>query len=199
MTDFPSDKVAARLQYPLSVGFVLDGSQSMEKFFSSAKNFAVAYFNEKAGSNNITSVGVVVSSAEPLVAVPMSSPSPKGQFDNNVNDIEFPGKPGGNLDVALKMASSSFFQQDTNANEILVIVTDGVHSGNREALFEQARELHRRGISVYAIGLGEQYDYDVLRSVAGDENRVRIVGSGDQLSMRSFVKEISEFTKATQG
>ena len=171
----------------------------MEKLFSSATEFTVAYFNQKVERNNITRAGVVVSAAEPFANVLMSASSPKSQFVQDVNDIAYPGTKGGNLDLALKLISSSFFKKDANANEILVIVTDGVHSGNREALFEQARQLHRRGVSVYVIGLGDKYDYEVLRGVAGDGNRVRIVRSGDELSNPSFVKEISEFTRATPG
>ena len=171
----------------------------MENLFSSATAFTISYFKRKAERNNITRAGVVVSATEPFSAVLMSASSPKSQFVQDVNDIAFPGTKGGNLDLALKLVSSSFFQRDANANEILVIVTDGLHSGNREALFNQARQLRRRGVSIYVIGLGNKYDYEVLRGVAGDGNRVRILRSGAELSNPSFVKEISEFTRATPG
>lgn len=170
----------------------------MEMYFESAKKFAISYFKAKSGSSNVTEVGVVVSSVEPFVAVPMSAPG--NRFTQNVNDIAFnSAKKGAQLGSALKMASSSFFQRNPIVNEILIIITDGVHSGDREILFEQAREFHQRGVSIYVIGLGEDYDFDVLRRVASDEERVRLVPSADGLSDPSFIKEFAQATRATPG
>ena len=190
-------KVAARLQYPINIGYVLDGSESMKDYFDSTKEFSLAYFIEETGSNNITNVGVVLSSAEPILAIPMSPPSPKSKFIDGFDNMKYPGKTG-RLDSALKMAADSLFQQD-KANEILIVITDGVQVNQREALFEQSRELHRRGVSVYVISIGEVCDFDVLRNIAGDEKRVRLLESGEELTRAKFVKEFAESTRGTQG
>jgi von Willebrand factor type A domain. len=169
----------------------------MKQFFPAVKEFALSYFVEETTSNNISNVGVVLSTADPILAIPMSPPSPKDKFIQAFDDMKYPGKIG-RLDKALKMAGSSLFKEDSNADGILVIVTDGVQAEKREALFEEARALQLRGISVYVVGIGD-YDYDVLRKLASGEERVKLVSDTEVLKSTSFVRGFAESTKGTPG
>ena len=189
--------MAKRIQSPVDIGYVLDGSQSMQPYFTAVKEFALSYFVEKTSSSNVSNVGVVLSTADPILAIPMSPPSPKSKFIQAFDGMKYPGKAG-RLDKALKMAGSSLFKEDSSVSGILVIVTDGVQMEQREAVFEEARALHLRGISVYVVGVGD-YDYDALRRLASGEERVRLISNVEELKSTSFVREIAESTIGTSG
>jgi len=116
---------------------------------------------------------------------------------------------GGNtrIDMALKLANTKVFTKENgvrdHAQKIIFLLTDGQQSSpNLYDPGEQALALRKRGVKIYAIGVGIEINKAELNSITGDPSKVFYQNTFDELLNEDFVLRITEAecksTPATQ-
>lgn len=166
----------------------------MEEFFNLAKEFVSSYIVEISDARNVTGVGVIVSSTNSEMAIPLRPVTPIETLLSSIRGIKYRGQAG-HLEKALTEAKNSLFKANGPPSKILIVITDGVQVDKREAIYEASRALHRTGVLVYVIGMGKT-DYGVLRELAGGEQQIYVP---ENLTSALFVKEMARTTQGNPG
>lgn len=78
---------------------------------------------------------------------------------------------GTRIDLGLSAGQRVLADRRAGSAPVLVLLTDGRPSTTTANVRQAAESAHAAGITVYAIGLGQDVDAELLRYVAGDEGR----------------------------
>lgn len=186
--------MASAFTQPTQIGFILDGSAGMKEFFSAMKEFTRSYITEITKMRNVTGVGVIISSKSPELSIPMRQVDLAGSLLSSIQSITYPGGAG-SLESALLMSKEALFKSNTPPSKILIVITDGLQTNNREAIHEAARNLHRNGVLIYGVGMGNA-DFGLLREISGSEKRVKLP---QDLMSAVFIKEIARTSRGNPG
>ena len=77
------------------------------------------------------------------------------------------------------MCDQAHGDRDRIAN-ILIVVTDG-RSNNKQSTLQQAAELHKSNLNVFAVGVGSNLDHSELEAIASKPRNVFTVTNFDAL------------------
>ena len=80
---------------------------------------------------------------------------------------------GTHIDLGLLTALEELGSERRIADNVpvMVLLTDGIHTGTAGAELDAARRVREAGVRVYTIGLGADVDEPTLREMAGDPAR----------------------------
>lgn len=157
------------------VVFVIDGSTSIgEKSFILGKNFIADYISGFNIGPAATRVGVITFGTNVTVNLELQDSGIIG-LDKTVEKIKAIQLPGGGTKTGQGVkALTTLFQTQgrlgqADLKSVGFILTDG---RSQEPPGEYARIARDLGITLYAIGIGEEINEEELISIAGDKERV---------------------------
>jgi Mg-chelatase subunit ChlD len=97
---------------------------------------------------------------------------------------------GTQIDRALRAAvnelRSARHRRDNRA--VVVLLSDGYHNGDPRAVVAVADEARAAGMTVFAIGLGQEYDGGLLRAIAGP---YRFYDAPDGAALAAIYRQIA--------
>eukprot|EP00795_Rhopilema_esculentum_P006789 gene6789-12360_t len=201
----PPDEKSNLCREAVDIGFVIDSSKSIKKFYSKEK-FFVQRVASAAGFNKGSRAGVVLFSSGSYVKMLVPFTNNIGQFRNDVDKLPLYGYQT-RIDKALKVAGEDLFAEKSgdrpNVKDILVLVTDGKqtppaggYDGKNEIVVEpedEARLLRNRNITIYAIGVGGAVNQTQLELITGSPNQVYMLKRFDELVTDEFIKNLTVF------
>ena len=106
--------------------------------------------------------------------------------------------PGTRVDLGLAEARRALEAgARSDALPVVVLLTDGFQNGSPSPVLEEAAALQAAGVEVFAIGLGASVDVDLLRSVAGSDDRLYL--SPTEAELASIYARISARLRCAGG
>ena len=178
-----------KFEIPIDVALILDAS-----------NWAAPFYNAQKVLTNVITDGISVSENSKYSIASYSSTVRKiRSFDDKINDVEisFDGK-GVRFDLAINHAIQ-VFSPKTERMKIAIFVTSGILAPEKDKILNQARKLKSLGVVVMVIAIGDQFDFDIIRSLASSERLIFLTASPSQLTKSSFLKEIIRRTFEVAG
>lgn len=152
----------------IDIGFLVDSSGSIEKYgkgnFKKCLDFIKNAVNGSFISETFTHVGMVLFSSKIKTIFTL-----KQYFDAEqmIKDIEkAPYLKGGTLTAkALSFVKRKLFDETGRPEvpKVLIVMTDGKSTDN---ITLPAQKLHEANITVFAIGIGRNYDMGQLKEIA---------------------------------
>lgn len=120
-----------------------------------------------------THVGAIIYSARSYVNVVfgLGTYYDKEKITEAVNDIQYPSG-GTYTGLALKLARERLYtptQDREDKPNVCIVITDGKAE---DSLAEEARALRNRQTTIFAIGVGKQFDRGELEEMAGNKRNV---------------------------
>ena len=79
----------------------------------------------------------------------------------------------------------------------MILLTDGIPNitptGGRKlhSLLEEAKHIRSKGVTIVAIGVGDNVDFDLLRDITGDKNFVYSKHTYVELTTSEFINELA--------
>jgi hypothetical protein len=158
-------KVAFEDLPPMNLSFVIDHSGSMaaqDKLEWVKQAFEI--FIQQVRDIDFVSVVIFDDTAEVIFpSTQMNSPEKRTRFQESVNRVMPAG--GTNLVAGIKLGyeqvMSNFRKEYTNR---VLFLTDGM--GNSEGIMEMADSYRQLGINVSTIGVGHNFDHNLMRDLA---------------------------------
>ncbi len=148
----------------VDVALLIDGSLSMRRTDPERQRVdaARAFIEMAVRDGRIASIGVVSFADRARVLSPLSPTNRPERLLQSLDDVEARG--GTDIDAAF-YAAAGMLDRGRSERKAVVFLTDG---RNEPGLYRNAHEeLVERGIPVYAIGLSEKADRELLALVAG--------------------------------
>lgn len=152
---------------PSDLVFILDGSWSVDDInFEIVKRWLVNITMSFNIGQKFTQVGVVQYSDDPFLHIPLGKHFSSSDLIKAMESIEY---MGGNTDTgkAIKFANDKLFalseRGPNGIAKIAVVLTDGKSQDEVLAAAEAAR---RKGIILFAIGVGSETEEAELRAIA---------------------------------
>uniref|UniRef100_A0A8C4SX11 Collagen type VI alpha 6 chain n=1 Tax=Erpetoichthys calabaricus TaxID=27687 RepID=A0A8C4SX11_ERPCA len=175
------------------VMFVVDGSGSIQpEQFVSMQKFMMSLVNISDVGKDKVHFGAVVYSNQPDEAFRLNQYFTKDGLKDAIWKMH---KKGGGTYTASAMtfARDRFTQpyggrMSNNVSRVMIVITDGAAT-DRIALPIASRDVHKQGISVYAVGVGNAKTQD-LEIMAGTKNKVFYVDS--YKSLEALHKNMSQ-------
>ncbi|KAK2852982.1 hypothetical protein Q7C36_008183 [Tachysurus vachellii] len=147
--------------------FILDGSWSVDDTnFEIVKRWLVNITTSFNIGQKFTQVGVVQYSDEPVLHIPLGKHYSTKDLIKAMESIEY---MGGNTNTgkAIKFANEKLFalseRGPNGASKIAVVLTDGK---SQDAVIEAAEAARKKGIILFAIGVGSETEETELRTIA---------------------------------
>eukprot|EP00794_Sanderia_malayensis_P005383 gene5383-6056_t len=183
-----------KCQNPVSVGFILDSSGSLESEYGKEKQFiksmAEAFTIHETGSR----AGVVTFSHEAELSIRLTDHKNTRDFQNAVDKIGFIGHTT-RIDKALLLAKNKLMTEaKSGMPRILILLTDGVQTQNSDALEPAviAKDIRDMGIKLVVIGIGRGVVKEQLLKIAGTTDNAFHVDDFDQLQSGTFISKVSK-------
>ncbi|TSN48473.1 Collagen alpha-1(XXI) chain [Bagarius yarrelli] len=147
--------------------FILDGSWSVDDTnFEIVKRWLANITTSFNIGQKFTQIGVVQYSDETVLHVPLGKHSSTKDLIKAIESIEY---MGGNTNTgkAIKFANEKLFalseRGPNGASKIAVVLTDGK---SQDAVTEAAEAARKKGIILFAIGVGSETEEAELRTIA---------------------------------
>ncbi|XP_058239137.1 collagen alpha-1(XXI) chain isoform X1 [Hemibagrus wyckioides] len=147
--------------------FILDGSWSVgDTNFEIVKRWLVNITTSFNIGQKFTQIGVVQYSDEPVLHIPLGKHYSTKDLIDAMETIEY---MGGNTNTgkAIKFANEKLFalseRGPNGASKIAVVLTDGK---SQDAVIEAAEAARKKGIILFAIGVGSETEETELRTIA---------------------------------
>ncbi|XP_078660839.1 uncharacterized protein LOC144905190 isoform X3 [Branchiostoma floridae x Branchiostoma belcheri] len=177
----------------LDLVFLLDGSGSVtEANFDLVKDFTRGVVSEFKISINETRVGVVQFSDTLRTEFFLSSFSTKQQVLQAISDIDYlQGNTLTGAAITFTTASSFSTPAGNRANfpDFMIVVTDGL---SQDSVVQPAQSARDQGITVFAVGVGNEVDFATLLQITGvPEYILQVTDFSDLLSAQVQVAEIA--------
>ena len=156
----------------MNVGFLIDGSASMELSgggnFNKTLGFVKGLIEYLDVSEERARVGLAVFSSEVYQVFAFDDYHNSTEASAAVNNARYPNQ-GRLIGKALnfvrhKMFSAPKLRQDVS--NYLVLVTTG---SSYDLIRTPAKELRDRNVTIFAVGVGNDYDESELREISGDD------------------------------
>ena len=199
LTGFGIDDLKADDRAPVNIALVLDKSGSMEgdkiKQLREASSLAINLLNKK----DIVSLIVYDDAAE--VLIPATKLTNKSTFTSIINKIEADGSTALYAGVQQGSEEIQKFLSKEKVNRI-ILISDGLANVGPSSLGELAQfgsSLREKGISVSTIGLGLDYNEDLMSKLAqkSDGNHAFVENPEDLAKI--FQKEFGDILSVAAG
>ena len=178
----------ADIALPVNLGFILDRSSSMRgerlhqvkeacnnviNHLSRQDYFSLVAFNDRAE-----------------VIVPCQRPNDKDQIKRAIGMIEARG--GTEMATGMQMGLQEVARPVMSRGvSRLVLLTDGRTYGDEGRCVEIARRAQAKGIGITALGVGDEWNEDLMETIAASENsRTEYITNAQQI-MAVFSEELS--------
>jgi Ca-activated chloride channel homolog len=154
-------QVVAQVRMPVNVSFVLDRSGSMKGEKIDRVRRATARAIELLGAEDIASVVIFDHRTE--VLIPANQVVNQQEAQDKIKRIRDAG--GTKIAPAVEKGLREIDKRSTNAIRRLVLLTDGQTENENDCL-RQADEAGLRGIPITALGVGKDWNEDLLIDMA---------------------------------
>ncbi|PLS79945.1 MAG: VWA domain-containing protein [Chloroflexi bacterium] len=158
--------VAAQRAIPLNVCLVLDRSSSMrgERLFylKEAARQVVSQMDDRS------SFGLVVFNDRAEVIIPAQAICEHDTMRQTISSLEASG--GTEMAQGLAVGLQEIERPKISGISRLILLTDGRTYGDEHACIELARRAQRRGIGLTALGVGTDWNEDLLETMTADPN-----------------------------
>jgi Ca-activated chloride channel homolog len=184
MIEATPGQIVANVRTAVNVGFVLDRSGSMKGEKMDRVRKAVAQAVEALGAEDIVSVVIFDHRSE--VLIPAGNATDKRALLDKISRIRDSG--GTKIAPALERGRREIERGPQGTVRRLVLLTDGQTENENECL-AQASEAGRLGIPITALGVGKDWNEDLMEEIAKRSN-----GQADYISRPD---EIIEYFQST--
>ena len=175
----------------MDIAFILDSSGSVRYHYREEKDFIKTIARTVVISENVVHAGVVTFSSHAINSINLNAYTDSSSFNNAVDSIPFLAG-GTRIDLGLLLARDMMIFANngsrSNAQKLLVLLTDGQQNRGTD-LSDIGKRILKQGISIVAIGVGNQIAYSQLASIAGATN-VYNAASFNVLTTRKFVADV---------
>lgn len=181
----------AHVKLPINICLVLDRSSSMRGERLHQVKEAALHIINKLSPNDFFSVVVFNDRAE--VIVPCQRPTDKEEIRRAIGAIEARGgtEIATGLDLGIQEMERALV---TRCISRLILLTDGRTYGDEGRCVELARMAQRRGIGITALGVGQEWNEDLLETIAAAENsRTEYITSAQEI-FAAFAGEIERLS-----
>lgn len=153
-------------RYTLNIALVIDRSGSMQGQWLEPVKRAVGGVLERLGSTDFISVIAFAETAD--LILPARHPSKRPEVNDRINRIAAGSVTNFQQGLQLAYQQLSAVKHSASINRLVLITDGGPTAGTKDlgALTAQVVEQKKRGISLSAIGLGDDYDEDLLGTLA---------------------------------
>ncbi|XP_061766328.1 collagen alpha-1(XXI) chain isoform X1 [Nerophis ophidion] len=152
---------------PGDLVFIVDGSWSVEDVnFEIVKRWLVNITKNFNIGHKFTQVGVVQYTDDPVLEIPLGKYSNTKDLIREIESIEY---MGGNTrtGTAIEFATDKLFglseRSPMGVSRIAVVLTDGK---SQDAVQKAAEDARRKGVILFAIGVGSETEEAQLRAIA---------------------------------
>ena len=154
----------------LDVGFILDGSESINYIDKSNWGRLLYFIHDMSLLLPIhsTQIGVVVFSKTAELRIKLDDYE-YNSFRHNVLRLEYPESKtntSGGLYVARTQLFNELNGDRPNAPNVAVLITDGESTEDTEMTIPYAEDLHRDGIRVICVGIGNRISEEEIRAIS---------------------------------
>lgn len=184
----PSGVPNADIAIPVNLGFILDRSSSMrgERLYQvkEACNHVINQLNR----HDYFSLVAFNDRAE--VIVPCQRPNDKEQLKRAIGMIEARGgtEMATGMQMGLQEVSRPMMSRGVSR---MVLLTDGRTYGDEGRCVEIARRAQAKGIGITALGVGDEWNEDLLETIAASENsRTEYITNAQQI-VNVFSEELN--------
>ncbi|MFD3165119.1 VWA domain-containing protein [Herpetosiphon sp. NSE202] len=183
----PSGIPDADLAIPVNLGFIVDRSSSMR---------GERLYQVKEACNNVVNqlnrqdyFSVVSFNDRAEVVVPCQRPNDKDQIKRAIGMIE--AKGGTEMATGMMMGLQEISRPMMSRGiSRMVLLTDGRTYGDESRCVEIARRAQSKGIGITALGIGDEWNEDLLETIASAENsRTEYITNAQQI-VNVFSEEI---------
>ncbi len=169
----------ADINLPVNLGFILDRSSSMrgERLFQVKE--ACNHVVNQLGRQDYFSLVSFNDRAE--VVVPCQRPGDKEQIKRAIGMIEARGgtEMATGMQMGLQEVSRPMMSRGISR---LVLLTDGRTYGDESRCVEIARRAQAKGIGITALGVGSEWNEDLMETIAAAENsRTEYITNAQQI------------------
>lgn len=178
----------ADIALPVNLGFILDRSSSMR---------GERLHQVKEACNNVVNqlsrqdyFSLVAFNDRAEVVVPCQRPNDKDQIKRAIGMIEARGgtEMATGMQMGLQEVARPMLSRGVSR---LVLLTDGRTYGDESRCVEIARRAQTKGIGITALGVGDEWNEDLLETIASAENsRTEYITSAQQI-MTVFAEELN--------
>jgi len=158
-------QVVAQVRMPVNVSFVLDRSGSMKGEKIDRVRRATSRALELLSAQDIASVVIFDHRTE--VLIPAAPVSNQRDVQDKISRIRDAG--GTKIAPAVEKGLREIEKGDPNAIRRMVLLTDGQTENEKECLI-QADAAGRRGVPITALGVGKDWNEDLLIDMANRSN-----------------------------
>ena len=157
----------------MNLGFMVDGSAAVELSGQGNFNKSLAFVANLIGyfdiSKNATNPGMVVFSEDPHLVFNFSTPNNPTDAMAAVKMAPYPNR-GRKIGKALNFVRQDLFSESEAGNQTLkanylIVLTSGA---SYDQVKTPAELLQEKNVTVFSIGIGNNYDVDQLKLVSGD-------------------------------
>ncbi|XP_069036152.1 collagen alpha-1(XXI) chain [Lepisosteus oculatus] len=178
---------------PSDLVFILDGSWSVEdKNFAIVKKWLVNITTNFNIGQRFTQVGVIQYSDDPVLQIPLGTYLSSTELIEAMESIEY---MGGNTrtGIAIKFAIDNLFAHSergpNGVAKIAVVLTDGKSQDEVKLAAEEAR---KKGIILFAIGVGSETEEEELRAIANKPSSTYVFYVEDYIAITKIREVIRQ-------
>ncbi|EMP38449.1 von Willebrand factor [Chelonia mydas] len=162
---------------PMDIMFLLDGSSNVgASEFEAMKSFVKAFIGNYGINNTLTQVSVLQYARANTLEISWNMPQESENLLNRVSSIQQreqgPSKLGEAVNFAVLHAMSEAHGGRPNASKIAVII---VSEKSEDPVDFAAYSASINRVSLFPIGVGDRYDEEQLRTLAGQSDADRIM------------------------
>lgn len=182
-------------QAKLDMVFVIDGSGSIEAYgkgnFKRCLNFVKRMVVSFKTSPRFTRVGVVLFSFRPRLIFSFNTYKRKQDILKAIDRIRYP-RGGTKTGLAMSYAQRVLLRSRRGKRKrVMIVMTDG---RSQDRVSGAARALKRKGVEMFAVGIGKRYNIKQLFQIASSRRHVYTAGFRNLPSIVRVIK-----TKACSG
>lgn len=184
---FPTAAGDSRTRLPLDICLLLDNSSSMrgDRLYQ-AKEAARYIVNELTTDDYFS---LIAFNDHPTVTVPRQSVQTVAAIREHIGEVQ----PTGGTEIARAMEAA--IEQMARGSTFsgvrrVILLTDGHTYGDESRCVELARQLQEQGIGITTLGIGEEWNEDLLATMAAHGNSRSAYISGPEAIIPLFREEM---------
>jgi secreted protein with Ig-like and vWFA domain len=159
----------------VDIGFLLDGSGSVgNQGFLRVLNFVNQIVSAFNISRETAQAGVTEFSNKPVIHIKLDDFQDSRLLQDEISKIVDSGGRT-RTDLSLQIMSQEFFTYEngsrTGVPKVLVLVTDGKSTGT-QPLSESVKELRKKGVIIYSVGVGDNINVQELKDISRTERDI---------------------------
>ncbi|XP_032850933.2 von Willebrand factor isoform X2 [Tyto alba] len=190
-------EIAELCNKPMDIMFLLDGSSNIgASEFEEMKNFVRAFVESAEISNTSIHVSVLQYARENNLEISWNVPQEAEKLVEMVHSIQQreqgPTRLGKAIDFVVQNAMSESHGGRPSASKVAIVIVSGRSEDTVEAAALSAR-MNR--VSLFPIGVGNRYDEEQLRTLAGPSAANRIMKLQNFEDLSTMITLNSEFIK----